>query len=474
MKKFPILCMILAGLLLIGAISPVASGAGTDEVLYGCSSLQAQVPLGGMEQLTDTAQAVFLYELNTDTLVYSWNADKRIDPSGMVKILTALVALENGNLEEEVTVKRSTLNTVAIGAVSANLQAGEIISVRDLLYCVMVSSANDAAAVLAEHIGGTQTEFVAMMNQKAQELGCTDSHFGNVHGLSGTDQYTTARDLAIITAAALENELFSSMFSLLRYTVPATNKSEERYIITTNYMMSDEYIKNYRDARVTGGKTAAATLTDRSVILTAESGSSRYLCIVMSAQAEVSENGLTVIKFGSFNEAKVALDYGFRNFEVRQVVDKRQIYAQYAVAGGQNDVTVSATEDVFTVLPKEFDMELLRFQTIVDASILEAPIRAGDILGALQISYNGIVLGSCELKANQDVALHGQTIVDVDRVGVQKGSSFPYKKVLIIAGVVLLLAVLIAVLVVVGIRLVRSVKVRRAHRRRMRSRRRSR
>lgn len=474
MKKSPIICLLLAFFMLISVLFPVTSSASSPAVERGCNSLQARVPLGGTQQLTETAKAVLLYELNTDTLVYAWNPDQRIDPSGMVKILTALVALEHGNLEDEVTVDRDTLNSVGIGIVSANLQSGEVITVRDLLYCVMVKSANDACAVLAKHIGGTQAEFVAMMNEKARQLGCTDSHFANAHGLGGTDQYSTARDLAIITAAALENELFASMFSLQRYTVPATNKSEERYLITSNYMLSDEYIKNYRDTRVTGGKTAAATLTDRSVILTAESGTSRYLCIVMSAQAQVSDDGLNVKVFGSFDEAKVALDYGFRNFAVRQVVDQRQIYAQYAVAGGENHVTVSTTEDLFTVLPVDHDPEKLYFDTVVDASHLQAPLEKDAIIGQLQISYDGIILGSCDLKANQGVSLKGDTIQNANRIDGENSKAFPWKQLLIGAGILLLAAVVIFVLVLVAIRLLRSARIKRQHRRRMRSRRRSR
>lgn len=474
MKKKPIICLILACILVLSIPVVFSHAEDPAAVDRGCSTLQAKVPLGGSQQLTESAKAVFLYELNTDTLVYAWNPDAQIDPSGMVKILTVLVALENGNLEDVVTVKRSVLNTVAIGAVSANLQAGEQIPVRDLMYCVMVSSANDAAAVLADHIGGSQEAFVEMMNQKATELGCTGSNFTNVHGLNTTGQYSTARDLAIITDAALDNLLFTEMFCLDNYTVPATNKSEERYIITTNYMMSDEYIKNYIDARVTGGKTAAATLTDRSIICTAEVGTSRYLCIVMSAQAEVTEDGFTVLRFGSFDEAAVALDYGFQNFSVRQVVDRRQIFGQYGVSGGDNDVTVSTSMDLFTVLPNDYATEKLLFADVMDANLLQAPVQKGAVVGTLQVSYDGIVLGSCDLIANHRVAVSGTIIQKAPFLQEEEKEPFNYKRVLMIAGLVVAVILLIVALVMVSIRLIRSARIRQQHRRRMRNRRRSR
>lgn len=473
MKKFRILSLILALILLLGSVPVLATGDRTLSTM-GCSGVNARIPLAGNAQLTETAKAVILYELNTDTMLYAWNADTQIDPTGMVKILTALVALECGKLDDMVTVKRSVLDSVTIGAVSADLKSNEVISVRELLYCVMVKSANDAAAVLADYLGGSQAAFVEMMNQKAVDLGCTGSNFTNVHGLNTTGQYSTARDLLIITRAALENPLFTEMFCLDNYTVPATNKSEERYYITSNYLMSDEYMKNYYDARVTGGKTAAATLTDRSVICTAEVGTARYLCIVMSAEAEVTEDGYTVIRFGSFDEAKVALDFAFRNFAVRQVVDTRQIFAQYAVSGGENDVTVSAAKDVYTVLPVDFSLDNLTFSTMVDADCLQAPVAAGDSVGTLQISYQNIVLGSCDLKANHAVAVEGSTIQKAPMLEAPVKTPINYKKILIWLAIILAAVLLVAGLTLVSIRVIRSARIRQQHKRRMRNRRRSR
>jgi D-alanyl-D-alanine carboxypeptidase (penicillin-binding protein 5/6) len=173
----------------------------------------------------------------------------------MVKLMTALVALEKGDLSDEVTVTKRALNLLTAGAATAGLVAGEELTLEQLLYCLMVGSANDAALVIAEHIGGNQDIFVAMMNQKAEELGCTGTHFSNAHGLHDEETYTTARDICRITDAALENEVFRAMFTMESYTVPATNKSEERVLWTTNHMMSTHTRRDYFDSRVTGGKT---------------------------------------------------------------------------------------------------------------------------------------------------------------------------------------------------------------------------
>ncbi len=470
MKK--ILSVLLCILLLW---SPLIHTQAQEPVLSNsCHSLQAPVSLGGSEQMLDSAQAALLYELNSDTLIYSWNPDQRIDPTGLVKFMTVLVALENGNLSDLVTVNRSALNSVEVGAVSAQLQPGETLTLEQLLYCVMVSSANDAAAVIAEHIGGSQAGFVQMMNDKAQQLGCINTHFVDPHGLSASEQYSTARELAVITEAALENPVFETLFTAKEYVVPATELSGTRQLYTTNHMMSSATIKNYVDERVTGGKPAAATLTDRSMICTAEVGNSKYLCVVMSAEAKVSEDGFSVITFGNFEETKALLDFGFQNFVVRQIVDKAQIFDQFGVSGGENDVVVHPVEDVYTALPKDFLAEDIYFSQQVDLGNLKAPLQQGQVLGTLLISYHHINLGQCELVAAYDVPKEGTVIQPADPAQPEEEVSIFDHPVVkwIIWGTAAVIAVAIAVFFVV--RLVRSARIKAMHRKRRRARRRSR
>ena len=197
-----------------------------------CISLDAPSALAGNSQLLPTAQSVVLYAQDSDTMVYSWNPDLRLDPSGMNKIMTALIAVEAKNLDMMVTVTSTALNSVKIGAMSAGLKSGEVLSLKDLLYLMMVGSANDAAAVIAEGISGSQAAFVALMNQRAQELGCTNTIFLNPTGLSADGQFSTARDLAKITATALEIEEFVEIFSTVEYTVAPTSASAERKVVT--------------------------------------------------------------------------------------------------------------------------------------------------------------------------------------------------------------------------------------------------
>ena len=201
MKKFGIILLVLLCLLQV-----VALPARADETSTSCNTLHAGRALAE-ETYTGTANAVILFERNTQTLVYAHHPDVSVNPTGLTKLLTSLIVLEEGNLGDVVTVKRSTLNSVSPGSVSAGLKAGEEITLRDLLYCVMVSSANDAAAVMAEHVAGSQSAFVDKMNQKATEMGLKNTQFKNPNGLSAEGHFTTAHELALIMAEAMKNHI---------------------------------------------------------------------------------------------------------------------------------------------------------------------------------------------------------------------------------------------------------------------------
>lgn len=460
MKFLRRICLLLTLTLLAGTIIPVS--AQSAPVSSGCVTLDAQSPMNGSEQLLDTAKAAVLYELGSDTLVYAWNPDAQVDPSGMNKLMTALLALEKGDPDAVVTVTRSAVNSVAIGSVSAGLKAGEEITLRDLLYCMMVGSANDAAAVIAEHIGLTQENFVDMMNQRAQELGCRNSYFMNANGLPQDGQYTTARDLAKITEVALENELFCQLFRAVNYTVPATNKVKERNVVTTNYLMSKETVKTQYDSRVTGGKTGALSTTDRSLICTAEYGGKEYLAVVMSAKGTVTEDGLSVKTFGSFEETRVLLDYGFNQYTVRQVLQAGQVMDQFSVSDGENAVAVAPVRDLNACLPVTIAPEDVTFRCSASESGIAAPVQKGQIVGTVEAWYHDICVGSTELVALHDVYKAGEHMTaltpEAERVTDQQVRNW-----LIIGGIALFALVAVVGIVLLVLWLVRQHQLNRRH-----------
>lgn len=473
MKKFRLISLLLSIILTLGLFCVPAGAEGNPSVQFGCSTLQSAMPLGGSEELLPTADSVILYELNTQTLVYAYRPDDRINPSSMVKIMAALLVLENGDLNDVVTVRRETLDSVPIGSVSAGLRRDEEVTLKDLLFCCMVGSANDATAVMAEHIAGSQDSFVDMMNEKARSLGCRDTVFSNVNGLNDNIQYSTARDLAIITEAALQNPTFAELFTTDKYIMAPTNLSEERTIFSTNHMMHDEKVKGYCDERVTGGKTAAATQTKRSLICTAEIGTARYLSVVMSADSVMSEDKISVISFGSFLETAQLLDYAESTYEVRQILESTQTYSQHSVQGGENDVTAAPREDVFTVLPLTYEPGTLQFTPAINTAALTAPLDAGTAIGSIQVTYQGIVLAQTELAAMFSVAQKDSTIRPAPPAPKDE-QELRNENLLrgILMGIGAVLVTAVAVLLV--IRLVRNARIRSMHRKRKRNRRRSR
>lgn len=410
MKKHCFLCLILVALLCFSAC-PSAMAQESQE--NGCVSLLAQKPLDGTDKKLDTAKSVILYELDSQTLVYAYQPDLRIPVSGMNKIMTALLALENVQLDEIATVSRKALDSVPVGSVSANLKRDEQMSILDLLYCMMVGSANDAAAVIAEYVGGSQETFVEMMNLRAVELGCKDTIFCDATGVRGDGQHTTARDLALITETALQNDVFVEIFSTVSYTVERTNKAAARELLTSNNMMRPAN-KNYYDPRLTGGRTGASSTTDRSLICTAEENGCRYLSIVMSAAGSVTNDPNIVDKYGSYEETKQLLDYAFTNFSVFNLMLSDHAMAQFPVENGENMVSVSPAQTVRVALPKGTQLSQISFRSVQNGS-LTAPVQKGAVLGHVEAWYNGICVAKYDLLAMHDVYAQEQSIQSLEK-----------------------------------------------------------
>ena len=466
MKKLGIFCLLLCFL-----VSMALSVAAADlSVAEGCHSIDAARPLAGNEKLTETAVAAIVYERSSGTMIYAENPDGKIYPASMVKLMTALVALEKGELDEEVTVTKRALNLMIPGSVSAGLVAGEELTLEQLLYCLMVGSANDAALVIAEHIGGNQDIFVTMMNQKAEELGCTGTHFTNAHGLHDEENYTTARDICRITDVALENEIFRIMFDTESYTIPATNKSKERTLWTTNYMMTTHGNRTYFDSRVTGGKTGSTDEAGRCLVTTAENGGMELLTVLMGAKAEYSADGLSVERFGSFEETRVLLDHAFSTYECRQIFLTGQSLFQYPVQGGDSHVVAGPADSAMTVLPKDLDPSALTWKWGEETQVT-APVAKGQTIATVQAWYEGKCLAQTQLVALHSVPIY-QAPEQVTPPEPTPIGTF-WKVVLIVLGAVLGI-VLLGVLVLLTARWIRraayTAKLRRRNQYRRRER----
>lgn len=417
MKKNGILCLLLCLVLLMqpafayatevdttvptGPILPEpGSGAvdgdfqdtiGDASIVNGCHSIEAQKPLWGSNKMLEAAGAAMLFEINSETMMYAWNPDATMDPASLVKIMTALVALESGDLNSVVTVSVNAMASLPEDSDTLKLQPGEQFTLDQLLYGMMTGSANDAAVVIAEHIAGSQMGFAALMNKKAKELGCTGSFFVNAHGMHEDAQVTTARDMVKIVLEAIKNEDFRRYFSALEYSLPATDLHDARHLTSTNFLMSKGVTEEYYDARVTGGRTGVTDARERCLIATAESGGLKYVAIVLGAIPSVTSDGIT--RFGSYEEVGQLFDMGFKNYRITQILGTDDIIAQYPVINGENYVVTGPSRSVSVVLPTTVTVKDLSFRYQSNFTSLTAPVYKGERLTMVQVWYNNVCIG---------------------------------------------------------------------------------
>lgn len=375
-----------------------------DASVYGCYSVDATDTFLGDSRLVKNAQSVLLYEMNTQTLMYVYEPDLALDPTSFAKLLTAMVAIESVPLDSAVTVTEASLEGLPASAINAKLLPNEVLTMHDLLYCMLVGSANDAASVIAHYVGGDQQRFAQMMNELAKKIGCDSSNFTNPHGLHDEAQYTTARDTAKILEYAMKNEQFRAVFTAAEYSVPATNKSEERYMMTGNYMLpNSDNVQIYLDERVIGGRTGIANNGGRCLATVAKSGNMELLCVVMGASSVYEEGGNKIRSYGGYNETKTLLDAGFTGNTAAQVLYDGQALIQLDVTGGDTVLTAGVRANLSTVLPEGLTLADLTFRYGSEGLHLKAPIQAGDKVCDLEIWCDDLCLAVTELYAMNDV-----------------------------------------------------------------------
>lgn len=432
------------------AISSESMG-GDASVSAGCHSINAANPLiDTNDLLIEDAGAALMYELNSGTLLYGMNIDQKMYPASVTKVMTCLIAIENGNMDDVVTVSESVVASRDPDGSNADLVEGEELTLRDLIFCLMVASANDAGQLISEHIAGSTDAFVEMMNAKAQELGCTNTHFANPHGLHDENHYTTARDLAKIMLAALEHELFREAYSAKVYEVPATNKSEKRRLLSTNYMIEKTMVDHYYDERVIGGKTGFTTPAGRCLAAVSESGDMKLLTVVLGGTTDLNQYGVVV--YGSFGATGDLIDMGFDNYTTAQVLSSDAVLSSFPVSGGENDTQAVVRSSISTVVPSDMAVSQLRYEYILDDGTLTAPVDAGQSLGLVRVWYQAKCLAQREIYASISSPVK-ETVVATDPAltndAVEKESNL-WQYVLI--AILVLLVIIVIMLVISSVR----------------------
>ena len=334
------------------------------------------------------AEAAVVMDADTGAFLYSKNMDRKEYPASITKIMTALVAIESGKLDSKIRFSENAVYNLEEGSSHVGIQVGEVLSMRRALYGLMLESANDVANGIAETVGGSISGFADLMNAKAAELGCVNTHFTNPHGLQNEEHYTCARDMALITQAALKHPTFQKIAGTTNYTCPKTNKvDEERYWYNHNQMIQKDAEYYYEGCF--GGKTGFTSDALNTLVSYAKKDGRTLICV------ELHVNG----KDKAYSESHAMLDYAFENFQNVTVPANESTVTRSQLIGMDNLGELSAlrTEAMDETLVSGPSEVTVTIPKTVEASAVE---RKGDGSGGLIYSYNGWQVGNTSLSYN--------------------------------------------------------------------------
>lgn len=395
MRKFKVIPILLAALLILSII-PVPEAYAAEELVIN-------------------ADAAYLVELNTGDVMFAKNEHAKLFPASTTKVLTALLAIEaiergEASYDDLVTASDFCRYDLTWDSSTVGITAGEQMTLENLLICALVASANEACNIIAEYIGGSVESFVGMMNDRAVELGCTDSHFANTHGLPNEEHYSSAYDLHLIAREAMTHERFMQICNYTEYTVPATNLSDARTIETTNELIDPA--SNYYYASASGIKTGSTSAAGFCLISSAEKNEIKLLSVILGAKAVATGDDGTY-RIDSFTETGYMFRWVFANYSWRELLSAAELVAELPVALGEGmDSVIVHPEtslrdlirndvDIFS----EFKPDIHIYSEDEGAEPLTAPIEIGQELGTITLTYNGETYGPVKLVANTDVPL---------------------------------------------------------------------
>lgn len=303
------------------------------------------------EPYIDSPSAMVI-EVNTGTVLYEKNSHEQNYPASITKVMTTLLAIENCSMDETVVFSYDAVyggNEGDTSHIARNMD--EELTVEQCLYAVMLESANECAYAVAEHVGeklgGDYQTFVDLMNSRAQELGCTDTHFNNANGLPDPDHWTSAHDMALIAQAAYKNETFRTITGSSAYTIPATNKCPEPYYCHNHHKMIYPWQGDYKYLYdyCTGGKTGYTVAANSTLVTFAEKDGMALVCVVMRSQAPAH-----------YTDTRKLFDYCFDNFQAVNIAENEQELSNDGLdnAGvlNNNPAFVQLDESAYIILPK--------------------------------------------------------------------------------------------------------------------------
>lgn len=325
-----------------------------------------------------SAQTAIMIEGNSGEVLFEKNADQKAYPASITKIMTALLAIENGTLDKKVKVSE---NASGVEGSSIYLETGEKISLRDLVYGLMLRSGNDAAIAISEEIGGSKENFVNMMNKKARELGALNTHFVNPNGLHDPDHYTTARDMALIAKAAMKNEEFKKVASAKSW---VTDRGEGKY----NYFYNKNKVV-YQYEGGTGVKIGYTKAAGRTLVASSERNGMELICVVMNAP-------------NWFDDTYKLMDYAYSQYETAKIAEGQRPIKAVRIQGGEKSYAMIAPkEDILCPVKKDSDCQISIMYVVPERR--KTPVSRWEEAGCLKIYVNGKYLFSRPLYYLEDI-----------------------------------------------------------------------
>lgn len=346
--------------------------------------------------LTIYSDSAILMDYKTGLVLYSKASEEKMYPASTTKILTAIIALEKCNLEDTVTVTKSAVSAIPSGYSSAYLSAGDEISVNDLITVFLVHSANDAGYILAEHISGSIDEFAKLMNEKATQIGCKNTHFTNPSGIHDVEHFSTAYDLALIAKYCMQNSKFREIVSMKECTINFNTKSGSK---TSKYVNTNDLLKTsskYYLEECIGIKTGYTAQAKNCLISACVKDNMALICVVLGA------NQLSNNESSRYQDSINLFKYGYSNYSVRAFANKGDVIKSIEVKNASKD-----TKNLDLVLEDTVSGLLKNSENIPDFSVtlndkISAPIAKNTVLGTVNYTANGVTYTK-NLVASNDV-----------------------------------------------------------------------
>lgn len=331
------------------------------------------------EQPTIMGEAAILMDARTGQILYQKNANQKMYPASTTKMLTALIALEQGKLDDLVTVSKEA--SVTDGS-AVWLKEGEQLTLEDLLYALMLNSANDAAVAISQHLAGSVEDFNQIMNKKAKEWGAKNSQFNNPHGLPDEQHYTTAYDLAMVARQAIKNKKFTEISGTKTKTITREDPEDFKYLINHNRLLW-----NY-DGTV-GIKTGYTSVAQQCIVAAAQRDGRVLIAVVLKTQGQ-----------NIWRDTTTLLDYGFNNYRLHKLLDKGVVVGETTVKHSKETIPLITSRDVYYNFSANHQPQIEKRLNLSDPA---APISKGDVLGQLALYDSNKKLIAVNILANADV-----------------------------------------------------------------------